>query len=387
MNLIIFLAITVFVLVFLSVADLSLGLRSMTKLSDIPQMENNAAPLVSIVVPACNEEANIESALSTLLQQDYEPLEIIAVNDRSADGTGVILEKLRQRHPDKLKVLHVEQLPAGWMGKNHALNFGAEHARGQYLLFTDGDIHMAESTISRAIGYMRREGLDHISLLFRNSSPGILLNSLILDAGAGLLQCFRPWRAKTRSSRYYMGVGAFNLVRKSVYESVGGFATIKMHPVDDIMLGKIIKKRGFRQECLLGQDLLSVPWYESVGQMTDGLSKNVLAVINYRFFLVPPLLAILFLFNIFPLWGVVLFDGIARIVFGLVILMKMVAYYGGTRVLGISPWCAVGTLISPYIVFSIYVKATWRNARDNGIYWRGTHYSLAELRRNEKLLF
>ena len=387
MNFLLLLAISILIIVFLSVLDLGLGIRSMMALSKVSPIRDEAAPMVSVVVPACNEEAKIESAIRTLLQQDYRNLEVIAVDDRSGDATGPILERLRQQHPDKLKVFHLENLPPGWLGKSHALKFGAEHARGEYLLFTDGDVHMAESTISRAMGHICREKLDHICLLFRNSSPGILLNSLMLDAGTGLLQCFRPWRAKLSSSWNYMGIGAFNLLRRSAYESVGGFETIKMHPVDDIMLGKVIKRHGFRQECLLGYDSVSVPWYETVGQMVEGLLKNVLAVIHYRFFLVPPLLVILFLLNIFPLWGMVLFDGPVRIIFGLVMMIKVTAYYGGTRLLGISPWCALGTLISPYLIFYIYVKATWRNARDNGIYWRGTHYSLAELRSNEKLLF
>lgn len=381
------LASAIFLIVLLSLIDLGRGLRSMTKLSEIPPIADDAGRRVSVIVAACNEAAHIEPAILTLLRQDYPHLEIIAVNDRSVDDTGLILEKLRQQHPEKLQVIHVENLPPGWMGKNHALKSGAEHARGEYLLFTDADIHMEKSTISRAVGYLRRERLDHISLIFRNVSPGILLNSLILDAGTGLLQCFRPWRARSGSPRYYMGVGGFNMVRRSVYDRIGGFAAIKMHPVDDIMLGKIIKRGGYRQECLLGQDLVSVSWYGSVGQMIDGLIKNVLAVIHYRFFLVPALLAVLFLLHILPLWGLVFFSGIARLLFGLALLMKMTASYLGTRMLGISPWCALGTLISPYLIFYIYVKATWRNARDNGIYWRGTHYSLAELRRNDKVLF
>lgn len=380
------LAASVAFIVLLSVIDLGRGFRSMVKLSDIARVADGGR-MVSVVVPACNEAANIEPAIRTLLQQDYPCLEIIAVDDRSVDDTGRILEELRRQHPEMLRVVHVEKLPTGWMGKNHALQTGAGLARGEYLLFTDADIHMEKSTISRAVGYLRREQLDHISLIFRNVSPGFLLNSLILDAGIGLLQCFRPWRARSGSSRYYMGVGAFNLVRRSVYEQVGGFAAIKMHPVDDIMLGKIIKRAGYCQECLLGQDLVSVSWYGSLGEMIDGLLKNVLAVVHYRFYLVPGLLAVLFLGYILPLWGLVVFTGMARLLFGLALLLRMAVAYAGTRVLGISPWCAVGTLISPYLLSYIYVKATWRNARDNGITWRGTHYSLAELRRNEKLLF
>lgn len=387
MDIVLLAAIAIFIIVAVSLADLVLGLRNMTKLIEVPPAPDKAGPLVSIVVPACNEEARIASAMATLLRQDYPNLEIIAVNDRSGDGTGMILDKLRQQHPDRLKVFHLEKLPPGWMGKNHALQFGADNAQGEYLLFTDGDIHLEETTISRAMAHMGREHLDHVSLLFRNTSPGLLLNSLILDAGTGLLQCFRPWRAKNESARNYMGVGAFNLLRKSAFQGVGGFQSIKMHPVDDIMLGKIIKRNGFRQECLLGHELVSVPWYESIGQMAEGLTKNALAVVNYRFLLVAPLLAVLVLLNIVPLWGLVLAEGPARAVFALILLLKTTAYYRGTRMLAISPWCALGTLVSPYLLLYIYVKATWRNARDQGIYWRGTHYSLAELRRNEGLLF
>lgn len=387
MDYVLLLAIAVFTIVFLSTIDLIFGIRSMTKLSTVAQIHGEELPMVSVVVPACNEEENIESAIRSLLRQDYTNLEIIAVNDRSSDDTGILLEKLQQKYPHRLRVFHVEHLPPGWMGKNHALNLGADRAGGEYLLFTDGDIHMEQSTISRAIGYMRRENLDHISLLFKNSSPGILLNGLILDAGIGLCQCFRPWRAKSTSSRNYIGVGAFNLFRRDAFVNSGGFETIKMHPVDDIMLGKTIKRNGFLQECLLGHDLVTVPWYGSVGQMIDGLTKNALAVINYRFYLVAPLLAVLFMLNIFPLWGMVLLDGLVRFAFCLVVLMKLTVYYGGTRLFGISPWCTLGALVSPYILFFIILKATWRNARDNGIYWRGTHYSLDELRKNEKLLF
>lgn len=389
MDFVLFLAIAVFIIVFLSTADLSLGVLSMTKLDNVQpaQDQDEALPSVSIIVPACNEGAKIESAILTLLQQDYQNLEIIAVNDRSIDNTGAILERLRQQKSNKLKVLHVRNLPQGWMGKNHALKFGADHATGEYLLFTDGDIHMEKSTISRAIGHMRRQQIDHISLIFENSSPGILLNSLILDAGTGLLQSFRPWRAIKKSSRNFMGVGGFNLLKKSVYSSIGGFERIKMHPVDDMMLGKVIKRSGFHQECLLGTNFVQVPWYENVGQMIAGLMKNILAVINYRFCLVPPLLLILFILNIVPFWGLLLTHGKTQLIFGLIVLMKTATSYNGTRLLRISPWCALGTLISPYILFYIVLKATWLNARDNGIYWRGTHYSLADLRKNERMLF
>jgi glycosyltransferase involved in cell wall biosynthesis len=386
MDFTLFLAVSVLVIVTLSVADLCLGVRSMTKLSEVPLVQDELLPVVSVVVPACNEEEKIEQAILSLLQQDYENLEIIAVDDRSTDGTGGILDRVQLQN-SKLRVFHLESLPQGWMGKNNALKFGADRAIGDYLLFTDGDINMEKSTISRAVNHMISEKLDHISLIFKNTSPGIVLNSLILDAGIGLLQCFRPWCAKKKSSRNFMGVGAFNLLKRSVYLNIDGFESIKMHPVDDIMLGKVIKRNGFHQECLLGHDMVTVPWYDNVGQMVDGLIKNILAIVSYRFSLVPLLLSILFIFNMLPLWGMLFCDVKAGIFFSFIVLVRMALFYAGSRLLLISPWCVLGAFVSPYIIFYIVLRATWLNARDKGIYWRHTYYSLADLRANDRLLF
>jgi glycosyltransferase involved in cell wall biosynthesis len=386
MDLLLYLAIAVFAIVSLSAVDLFVGVKSMVRLGKITPLQDKELPMVSLIVPACNEAEKIEPAILSLLSQDYANFEVIAINDRSIDETGSILERIQLHHP-KLRVFHIESLPQGWMGKAHALNFGADHAEGEYLLFTDGDILMESSTLSRAISHMVQERLDHVTLIFKNISPGLLLNSLILDSGAGLLQVFRPWKAKIKKSRYFIGVGAFNLVKERVYKSVGGHESIKMHPIDDIMLGKTIKFGGFRQECLLAHDLVTVPWYDGVGQMIQGLMKNVLAIINYQFLLVPPALAVLFILNILPLWGVFLFDGKASLFFGLTVLVRLITFYGGTRLIGISPLCVVGILVSPYITAFIVMRATWLNIRDKGIFWRGTHYPLSELRKNKSMLF
>ncbi len=379
-------ALVVLVIVSFSFGELFLGVMRMPRLSKVMPLADTDVPKVSLIVPACNEALKIEPAILSLLQQDYKNLEIIAINDRSDDDTGLILEGLRQHHAN-LQVLHVNNLPQGWMGKANALQLGAELALGEFLLFTDADILMEKTTISRAMAYMTQEKLDHIALTFKNISPGWLLNSLILDAGAGLLQVFKPWRAKRKNSWYFMGVGAFNLVRKTVYHQLGGHGSIRMHPIDDIMLGKIIKRAGYSQECLLGNDLVTVPWYDSVGQMIDGLMKNILAIINFRFLLVPLVLASMFCFNILPLWGVLFLSGPTRLLFGLTILIRLIAFFAGTRLLEISPWCVVGTLVSPYITFYMVLKAAWLNFNDNGIYWRGTYYPLKELKKNTPLLF
>ena len=379
------LAIIVLVVTFIATVDLFYGVGKMGRLSAVPPFKKSNPPLISIIVPACNEEKNIRQAILTQLQQSYGNFEIIAINDRSTDSTGKILDELSHHHP-KLRVLHIHELPHGWMGKAHALQCGTEIAGGDYLLFTDGDILLGDSTLSRAVAHMARAELDHLALIFKNSSKGWLLNSLILESGAALLQLFRPWQVKKPRSKSFIGVGAFNMVKRTSYFGVGGHEPIRMHPIDDIMLGKLIKRAGYRQDCLLGTDLVTVPWYDSPGAMIDGLMKNVLAIINYRAMLLPVLLGGMVVLNILPLWGVLLGDGYSRLVWLTVVLIKLATFWHGTRLLGMSGWCAPGTLLTPYISFYIVVRAAWLNFREHGITWRGTHYSLDELRKNEPIL-
>jgi glycosyltransferase involved in cell wall biosynthesis len=378
-------AMLIFSITCISAADLFFGVRGMRKLSNVKPLNGPEQPLVSVILPACNEEEHIEQAIRSQLDQDYRHLEIIAVNDRSTDSTGAILEKLKEKY-ESLKVIHVDSLPRGWMGKAHALQLGAESADGRYLLFTDGDVSMDHSTLSRAVGYMHGGDLDHISLIFRNVSSGLLLNSLILDSGAGLLQLFRPWRARIKTSKNFIGVGAFNMVKREVYRAVGGHRSPRMHPIDDIMLGKIIKRGGYSQECLLGTDLVTVPWYADIGDMVNGLMKNAMAVINYRYSMLLPLLCVMILLNIVPFWAMIFSDGFTQLLFFAVMAIKMITFYCGTRLLNISPWCAPATIITPYISIFIVLRAAWLTYRNKGIYWRGTHYSLEELRKNEPLL-
>jgi hypothetical protein len=146
-------------------------------------------------------------------------------------------------------------------GRTVALKLGAKSGSGEILLFTDADIEMEKNTISRAVAAMEGQRLDHLSLIFQTVGGNWLLNGMVLDAAIGLLALFRPWKAQDGKSSHFMGVGAFNMVRTSAYRAVGGHDGIRMHPIDDIMLGKIIKEQGFRQMCLLGQPLVRVCWY------------------------------------------------------------------------------------------------------------------------------
>ena len=382
------LSIAVLILLFhsLSALDVILGVRSMKNIKDILPIKDGKGPLVSVIIPACNEGKQIETAISALLMQNYKNLEIIAVNDRSSDDTGSILDRLKAEN-GCLSVIHISELPPGWLGKTHAMHVGAAEAGGTYLLFTDGDVTMVPTTISRSVQRMQTKQLDHLTLLFKNSSTNWLLNSLILDAGLGLVQLLRVWRAKDTNSRHFVGVGAFNMVCQKMYNDIGGHQSFKTHPIDDIMLGKVIKRSGGAQECLLGHEMVTLPWYTSVPDMVNGLMKNCLGVINFRFLLLVPLILTMITLNVLPLWGFFLFEGATRVVFGMILIAKLLPAVLGARLLGLSSWCIFGTLITPYILVYIMLSAAWRIWRDGGIYWRSTFYPLNYLKNNESILF
>lgn len=361
------------------------GSRKMKSLGAVQSGFSLPPPLVSIVVPACNEEATLEPALRSLLQQDYSNLEIIVIDDRSTDGTYALLKTLAQESP-AIRVEQITELPPGWLGKNHALYWGARQARGEILLFTDADIVMESTTLSRAVAYFADEGLDHLSLIFRNVARGGLLNAMVVDALGGLFLLLKPWNVRKPGSRAFIGVGAFNMIRRDAYWKLGGHAVLKMHPIDDIMLGKKVKQQGLTQDCLLGGDFVQVRWYATVAEMIQGLMKNIFALYSYRVTYAAVGIFGIVVMTIVPFWGMLLAQGTSSIFFGLTVLCRLGVFLcnaGGMKVrLTALPW----SLVTPYFIVYIVVKAVWLTLLNQGIDWRGTHYSLQNLKKQESLL-
>lgn len=178
-------------------------------------------PLVSVIVPARNEEGKIEICLQSLLKTDYSNIEIIAVNDRSEDRTGAIMDRLADGNK-RLRVIHIKELPEKWLGKNHAMYKASQTAKGDFLLFTDGDIIFEKETLRLAIQYITHNNLDHICL-FPQTIPGSYWeNALTVFFGLLFILGTKPWAIPGGSKRAYAGIGAFNLVGKSAYDKIGG---------------------------------------------------------------------------------------------------------------------------------------------------------------------
>ncbi len=380
------LAVFSFAVIFFATLVLAAGVGKLRRLDDIAADNNCPGPRVSVIVPACNEEENIEQAVLSLLSQTYANLEILVVNDRSVDGTGQVLQRLQASH-SRLLIHEIAELPPGWMGKSHALAQGARLAAGEYLLFTDADVVMEPSTISRAMRHMQGDGLDHLSLIFKNLGGGWLVNCLILEMALGLLLFFRPWRVRRQGGREFIGIGAFNLVKRTAYEAVGGHAAIRMHPIDDLMLGKILKEHGFRQDCLLANSFIAVPWYNTVRAMIGGLEKNTFAVVHYRLTLIPPIVVFLVVVNILPLWGAIFSSALARLFWLLALGMKLLGFFFGLRRQGLPAWYLLGALLAPYLSLYIICRSAIVVCKNGGITWRGRFYALAQLKKSPPLLF
>lgn len=362
--------------------ELAAGNRSTKFLKDIARFEHASAPRVSIVVAARNEEKNVEEALQSLLSQDYQNLEIIVVNDRSTDQTGEILDWLARGDP-RLQIVHIAELSHGWLGKNHALYFGAQRASGELLLFTDADVVMHPVTVSKAVSYMTDGRLDHVAVLPEVKTPGILLEMFVGAFGIFFSLYARPWKAKDPKSAKFIGIGAFNLVRAQVYQAVGAHQAIAMRPDDDMKLGKLIKKHGYRQELLFGRELISVEWYSSLRELIDGLMKNAFAGVEYSVAAVIASSAALLLFYAWPFLAIFVTTGEARIINCTIVLVMVALCWDAARFSNSRPWFGLGFPFATLLFVYILWRSMLTTIFNDGINWRGTHYSLAELKANK----
>ncbi|MBE0537848.1 MAG: glycosyltransferase [Phycisphaerae bacterium] len=336
---------------------------------------------VSIIVAARNEERHIAGGVQSLIAQTYPDLEIILVDDRSTDGTGAILDDLAKTS-QRLKVVHVTDLPDGWLGKNHALQVGAGFASGRYLLFTDADVVMDGTAVGRAISYLCENKLDHLPIAPSVRGGDFWLNLLIGAFLYVFTLATKPWFARRRKSPFHMGIGAFNLITADAYRSVGGHERIALRPDDDMMLGKLVKGAGLRQEMLVGRDLIGLEWYASCGEMIRGLEKNAFAGLRYS--VAFALLVCVFLLSVLVLPPITVFftGGWARVLNLAAFAAWTVSYADQARLWKVPAWHAFffpfGILLLVYTI----VRAVAKTLITGGIRWRDHFYRLSELRKN-----
>jgi len=337
-------------------------------------------PRVSLVFTARNEGRTIGAAAPTMLALDYPDLELIAINDRSEDDTGAVLDRLAATDP-RLKVIQVKELTPGWLGKTHGLQLGGEAATGEWILFTDADVHFRSDVLRRAVAHARGHNLDHLAVLPELAGTGTLLGICVGAFSLIFALFLRPWRVLDPRSSCHGGVGAFNLVRASTYRKLDGHEALRYRPDDDIKLGKLMKAGGW-SEMMLGAGAISVAWYATVGEFVRGLTKNAFAGTDYRIWVLVGGVAAHLIFFIWPLAALFQTAGLDRgLYLAAVILMLTVAvdnqrFDGGRRWYGL--FFPAGLLVLDYILLRSMVVTLWQG----GITWRGTHYALKDLKAN-----
>jgi glycosyltransferase involved in cell wall biosynthesis len=336
-------------------------------------------PRVSMIVPARDEEQKIEWAMRSKLAIDYPNLELIAVDDRSQDTTGAILDRLAAEDP-RLCVVHLDSLPEGWLGKSHAMHVAAGRATGEYLLFTDADIFFAPGVLRKAVTMSEARRLDHLALMPRMLSTGFFEQALELYFAMMLCIAAQPWLVRSSWRMSYVGIGAFNMVRRSAYEQCGGHTTIRLDVLDDVKLGKLIKRTGLRQDVLDSAGGIRVQWQDSFWGVVRGMEKNGFAVFDYSLLKLTVATTLMALISLSPYFAICLWPDVR----GLGFLCALVFIHGAAafaaKRIGFRMTVSAGLPVA--IVTMIYTM--WRSAfltlRRQGVRWRDTFYPLSVLR-------
>lgn len=338
-------------------------------------------PAVTVVIPARDEAATVRASVDSLLRQDYPDLRLVLIDDRSTDGTGQIMDELAAAHPGRVGMLSVEYLPPGWLGKNHALWLGASRAEGDWLLFTDADVIFEPTCVRRAVTYAVVQGLDHLTLFTGLVTSGYWLQAFIAFYQYTFLSSQLPYLATYPRTRVGVGLGAFNLVRRTAYERAGTFAAVSLRPDEDMRFGVRVKRVGLRQGVLCGAGLLRQEWYPSLGAALMGLEKGLFAGLGYSVPRVVSIVGALLFLAVCPYLLVWHATGRARwrhlgaITFqsaGVVAVNRQLGGAGGHVV----PALPVAAVLFCYAVMRSCVRALIAG----GVRWRGTLYPLAQLR-------
>ena len=348
-----------------------------------PANEPDVWPDVAIIFAAKDEEREIEAAVRSMLQIEYPNLKYTAVNDRSTDRTGEILEQLAFEDP-RLQVVHIDELPEGWLGKNHALHQAAQATNSDYLLFTDADVSFDSECVKRAVAYSEHHHVDHLAMFPKVPMPSLILNAFVIFFFKTFVVYYRAWRVANSRSKAFLGIGAFNMVRNSVFRELNGMERIRMEVVDDLMLGKLIKHSGFNQHVLVAREDISVPWYASIREMVVGLDKNTYAGVNYNPIILLTMLTAMTAAFLWPFVAVFLFPGTLRLLFLAICMLLILS----------SAWMALRMRLNPAAALLIPVIICVFNftiARAGiifyvrgGIKWRDTLYTKDQLKRGRQ---
>ncbi len=360
-------------------------MRSVPLVERLAPREPQRWPRVSVIVPACNEASTIEAALESRLAEGYPAAEYVVIDDRSTDATGAIVDRLAARDP-RVVALHVKELPDGWLGKVHALHAGVARATGEWILFSDADIHHEPGTLTRVVAHCEEQRLDHVAVL-----PSIWSSTLALDV---MLNCFirqfvigsRAWKLGDPTSRVSIGGGNFMLVRRSALERAGGLEPLALEVVDDVALGQMLKWSGARQALLNARGFVGLHFYRSLPEAVRGMEKNAFAAMGYSVLRFMVLVSLFLVAELGSFAALAAGSGWPRAIAAIAVALLLATQLAVGRWLG-RP--ALPTLLAPLGVVAMVVGTARSMALTlarRGVEWRGTRYPLDALRRGSRFV-
>ncbi|MBN1789642.1 MAG: glycosyltransferase [Bacteroidales bacterium] len=262
---------------FFTLLQLLIAFVNLLFMSKLPPGNKSDNPLVSVLIPARNEEKKISNVLEDILHQDYCEIEVIVFNDQSDDATAEIVTAFARRD-NRISIINADRLPEGWLGKNRACHILSQRARGEYFLFLDADVRVGNKLIVNAISYMDRFGLALVSI-FPKQIIKTLGEKITVPVMNYILLTLLPLVLVRKSvySSLAAANGQFMLFNSKVYKALYPHEKMRINLVEDIEIARYLKKERYKIACLAGDSAIQCRMYSGLKDAVRGFSKNVSA--------------------------------------------------------------------------------------------------------------
>lgn len=346
------------------------------------------APLISACIPARNEERNIRECVEALLAQDYPNLEVIVLDDRSSDSTPLILAEIASRD-SRLHPISGSDLPKGWAGKPHALFQAAAQARGDWLCFVDADTFAAPETLSSCYAKAVEAHADMFTIMTFQVLGSFWEKVVMPLVMTALSVGFSPRKVNDPNRKDAIANGQFILIKRSTYDYIGGYESVKDQIVEDKAIAERVKWSGYRLIVADGMGITRTRMYTSLSEMWEGWTKNIYLGLHDQ----PSMLMLgafggfvalvaAFFLPIWPLAGIFWYLQGGGWMAGWVIIQAMLLWVlliheraKVARKLEISPWYAFATPLGAAVFAAMMLASTWKVVSGRGVTWKGRVYS------------
>ncbi|MEP0804449.1 MAG: glycosyltransferase [Chloroflexota bacterium] len=344
-------------------------------------------PLISVCIPARNEERNIRACVEAVLKQDYPNLEVIVLDDRSTDATLRILTDLATRD-SRLRPISGSDLPPGWAGKPHALHQASAFARGEWLCFIDADTFLEPSALSSTYAKALETDADLFTIMTFQILGSFWEKTVMPLVMTALSVGFSPRKVNDPKRRDAIANGQFILIKRSVYDAIGGHVSVKDSIVEDKAISQQVKWNGYRLVVADGMKVARTRMYTSLPEMWEGWTKNIYLGLRDQagllwlgaFGALLSFMAALFL----PLW--LLLGGIWYLNDGgwmaLTVTLEALALWLYLLVvraqiaekMNIPRWYALTTPLGAAVFGAMMLTSAWRVVTRKGVTWKGRIY-------------